>query len=192
MKVGLYFGTFNPIHIGHVIIANHMAEYSELEQIWMVVTPHNPFKNKSSLLANYHRYELVYLALEKYPKIKPSDIEFKLPQPSYTVDTLAYIGKKYPQHDFCLIMGEDNLYSLPKWKDYKVILENHDIYYYPRIIAKKLKTSLVTHNKVHRVSAPVIEISATSIRQGIKNNKNVSPMLSSEVWRYINEMNFYR
>jgi nicotinate-nucleotide adenylyltransferase len=122
MKVGLYFGTFNPIHVGHIIIANHLVEYSDLDEVWMVVTPHNPHKKKSSLLANHHRFELVYLALQKYTKIKPSDIEFKLPQPNYTVNTLAHINEKYPQHEFSLIMGEDNLKSFHKWKNYDTIL----------------------------------------------------------------------
>ena len=124
MKVGLYFGTFNPIHVGHIIIANHLVEYSDLDEIWMVVTPHNPHKKKNSLLENHHRYELVYIALQKYTKIKPSDIEFKLPQPNYTVNTLAHINEKYPQHEFSLIMGEDNLQSFHKWKNYETILEN--------------------------------------------------------------------
>ena len=192
MKVGLYFGTFNPIHVGHIIIANHLVEYSDLDEIWMVVTPHNPHKKKSSLLANHHRFELVYLALQKYTKIKPSDIEFKLPQPNYTVNTLAHINEKYPQHEFSLIMGEDNLKSFHKWKNYDVILENHTIYCYPRISNGEIKSKLENHPKIHKIDAPIIEISATLIRQGIKNNKNVAPMLSVETWKYIDEMNFYR
>ncbi len=192
MKIGLYFGTFNPIHVGHIIIANHLVEYSDLDEIWMVVTPHNPHKKKSSLLENHHRYQLVYIALEDYPKIKPSDIEFKLPQPNYTVNTLAHIGEKYPQHEFSLIMGEDNLKSFHKWKNYEVILENHEVYYYPRIAEGTVKTMFENHPKIHKVDAPIIQISATLIRDGIKNNKNVAPMLTKEVWNYIDEMNFYR
>lgn len=192
MKVGLYFGTFNPIHVGHIIIANHLVEYSDLDEVWMVVTPHNPHKKKSSLLANHHRFELVYLALQKYTKIKPSDIEFKLPQPSYTVNTLAHINEKYPQHEFSLIMGEDNLKSFHKWKNYDIILENHTIYCYPRISNGEIKSKFENHPKIHKIDAPIIEISATLIRQGIKNNKNVVPMLSVETWKYIDEMNFYR
>jgi len=192
MKVGLYFGTFNPIHVGHIIIANHLVEYSDLDEVWMVVTPHNPHKKKSSLLANHHRLELVYLALQKYTKIKPSDIEFKLPQPNYTVNTLAHINEKYPQHEFSLIMGEDNLKSFHKWKNYDVILENHTIYCYPRISNGEIKSKFENHPKIHKIDAPIIEISATLIRQGIKNNKNVVPMLSVETWKYIDEMNFYR
>ena len=192
MKIGLYFGTFNPIHVGHVIIANHLVEYSELDEIWMVVTPHNPHKKKSSLLANHHRLELVYLALQSHTKIKPSDIEFKLPQPNYTVNTLAHINEKYPQHEFSLIMGEDNLKSFHKWKNYDIILENHTIYCYPRISNGEIKSKFENHPKIHKIDAPIIEISATLIRQGIKNNKNVVPMLSVETWKYIDEMNFYR
>jgi len=192
MKVGLYFGTFNPIHVGHIIIANHLVEYSDLDEVWMVVTPHNPHKKKSSLLANHHRFELVYLALQKYTKIKPSDIEFKLPQPNYTVNTLAHINEKYPQHEFSLIMGEDNLKSFHKWKNSDIILENHTIYCYPRISNGEIKSKFENHPKIHKIDAPIIEISATLIRQGIKNNKNVAPMLSVETWKYIDEMNFYR
>ena len=192
MKVGLYFGTFNPIHVGHIIIANHLVEYSDLDEIWMVVTPHNPHKKKNSLLENHHRYELVYIALQKYTKIKPSDIEFKLPQPNYTVNTLAHINEKYPQHEFSLIMGEDNLQSFHKWKNYETILENHEIYCYPRIAEGKTKTMFENHHKIHKVAAPIIQISATLIRQGIKSNKNVEPMLPKQVWKYIDEMNFYR
>ena len=117
MKIGLYFGTFNPVHIGHLIIANHMAEHSDLQQIWMVVTPHNPLKQKNTLLVDRQRLQMVRLATEEYPKIKPSDIEFKLPQPNYTVNTLAHLNDKFPQHEFSLIMGEDNLNSIHKWKN---------------------------------------------------------------------------
>lgn len=192
MKIGLYFGTFNPIHVGHVIIANHMIEYSDLDEIWMVVTPHNPHKKKSSLLANHHRLELVYLAVQKYTKIKPSDIEFKLPQPNYTVNTLAHINEKYPQHEFHLIMGEDNLKSFHKWKNYDTILEHHHLYVYPRISEGKGATQFDNHPKIHKIAAPIIQLSASLIREGIKNNKNVAPMIPIESWEYIDEMNFYR
>ncbi|KGL62268.1 nicotinate (nicotinamide) nucleotide adenylyltransferase [Polaribacter sp. Hel1_85] len=192
MKVGLYFGTFNPIHIGHLIIANHMVEYSDLDEIWMVVTPHNPFKKKSSLLDNYHRFEMVYRATENYPKIKPSDIEFKLPQPNYTVYTLAHISEVYPDKEFCLIMGEDNLKSLHKWKNYETILEHHHIYVYPRIAEGTIDHQFKNHSKIHKVDAPIVQISSTMIRNGIKYKKNIQPLLSKEVWEYVDEMNFYR
>ena len=191
-KVGLYFGTFNPIHVGHLIIANHMVENSDLDEIWMVVTTHNPFKKKSSLLGNHHRYELVYKATEKYPKIKASDIEFKLPQPNYTAHTLAHISDKYKDKEFCLIMGEDNLKSFHKWKNFETILEHHQLYVYPRVSEELLETSLDQHPKIHKVEAPIIQISSTMIRKGIKEGKNIQPMLTKEVWNYIDEMNFYR
>jgi nicotinate-nucleotide adenylyltransferase len=241
MKIGLYFGTFNPIHIGHLIIANHMAEHSELEQIWLVVTPHNPHKEKNTLLDDYQRLHLAHLATEEYPKIKPSDIEFKLPQPNYTVNTLVYLKEKFPQHEFSLIMGEDNLKSLHKWKNYEYILENHAIYIYPRL-SNKTETSLrnaetssgdtktisgdtetslrnaetssrdtktisgdtetslrnaetssvLTHPRIHKIDAPIVEISSTFIRDSIKNKKNIRPLLSEKVWEYIDHNNFYK
>jgi len=132
-QIGLYFGTFNPIHVGHLTIANHMVEFGGLDEVWMVVTPHNPHKKKSSLLDNHHRIAMVDIALEHYPKIKSSKIEFDLPQPNYTVHTLAVLEEKYPEQQFCLLMGEDNLKSLHKWKNYEVILERYPIYVYPRI-----------------------------------------------------------
>jgi len=191
-KVGLYFGTFNPIHVGHLIIANHMVENSDLDEVWMVVTPHNPFKKKSSLLENHHRFELVYRATENYEKLKPSDIEFKLPQPNYTVHTLAHISDTYQDKDFCLIMGEDNLKSFHKWKNYETILEHHHIYVYPRISDGVVEHQFKDHPKIHKVDAPIIELSSTMIRKGIKNKKNIKPLLTKEVWQYIDEMNFYK
>jgi nicotinate-nucleotide adenylyltransferase len=192
MKIGLYFGTFNPIHIGHLIIANHMAEHSDLDQIWMVVTPHNPHKKKSTLLDDYHRLHMVHLATEDFPKIHPSDIEFKLPQPNYTVNTLAHLQEKFPQHEFSLIMGEDNLNSLHKWKNYEVILQNHDIYVYPRVNSGEIEEQFVNHPKIHSVGAPVIELSSTFIRESIKKGKNVVPMLPNKVWEYVEHNNFYK
>lgn len=192
MKIGLYFGTFNPIHVGHLAIANHMAEYSDLDKIWMVITPHNPFKKKSSLLDNHHRYQMVQLALDTYSKIEASKIEFTLPQPNYTVNTLAYLQEKYPDHEFCLIMGEDNLKSFHKWKNYEVILENHELYVYPRISEGVIETRFDNHPKIHKVAAPIMEISSTAIRNGIKESKNIRPLLPYEVFQYLDEMNFYK
>ena len=192
MNIGLYFGTYNPIHIGHMVIANHMVEHSDLDEIWMVVTPHNPFKKKNTLLENHHRLELVYRATEDFDKIKPSDIEFKLPQPNYTVTTLAYISEKYPTKNFSLIMGEDNLNSFHKWKNYETILENHHIYVYPRIAEGKVAHQFKNHLKITKVSAPIMQISSSDIRKHIKNNKNVLPLLPKKTWQYIDEMNFYK
>ena len=192
MKIGLYFGTFNPIHVGHMIIANHMAEHSDLDQIWMVVTPHNPHKEKTTLLDDYQRLHMVTLATEDFTKIKPSDIEFKLQQPNYTVNTLAHMEEKYPMHEFALIMGEDNLNSFHKWKNYEVILNNHEIYVYPRKNSDKINEQFVAHNKIKRVDAPIIELSSTFIRDNIKSKKNVAPMLPQKVWDYIDSSAFYR
>lgn len=192
MKIGLYFGTFNPIHIGHMIIANHLAEHSDLDQIWMVVTPHNPHKQKNTLLDDYQRLHLVQLATGEYPKIKPSDIEFKLPQPNYTVNTLAHLGEKHPQYEFALIMGEDNLNSLHKWKNYEYILEHHDIYIYPRISEGEADAGLKNHSRIKLIDAPIVEISSTFIRDSIKQKKNIRPLLPESVWEYIEHNNFYK
>jgi nicotinate-nucleotide adenylyltransferase len=192
MKIGLYFGTFNPIHVGHLTIANHMAEYSDLDQIWLVVTPHNPFKKKSSLLDNHQRLEMVYRATKDYTKLKPSDIEFNLPQPNYTINTLTYLQEKHPDYEFALIMGEDNLKSFHKWKNYELILQGHHIYVYPRISEGTVETQFDGHPKIHHVAAPIMELSSTFIRNSIKAGKNIRPMLPEHVWEYVDEMNFYR
>jgi len=192
MKIGLYFGTYNPIHIGHLIIANHMAEFADLDQVWMVVTPHNPLKKKATLLDDHHRLQMVYLATEDFPKIKPSDIEFKLTQPNYTVNTLAHLHDKYPNYEFSLIMGEDNLKTLHKWKNYEVLLDNHDIYVYPRISEEPENVALKSHPRIHIIDAPVVEISSTFIRNNIKKGKNIQPLLPAKVWEYIDHNNFYK
>jgi nicotinate-nucleotide adenylyltransferase len=192
MKIGLYFGTFNPIHIGHLIIANHMAEHSGLDQIWMVVTPHNPHKQKNTLLDDYHRLHMVHLATEDFPKIKPSDIEFKLPQPNYTINSLVHLQEKYPTYEFSLIMGEDNLNSLHKWKNYEAILQHHHIYVYPRLNAVDTNEQFPNHTKIHRIDAPIVELSSTFIRESIKNNKNIVPMLPNKVWDYVEHNLFYK
>lgn len=192
MKIGLYFGTFNPIHVGHLIIANHMAEHADLDQVWMVVTPHNPLKKKATLLDDYHRLQMVYLATEDFPKIKSSDIEFKLSQPNYTVNTLIHLQEKFPDNEFSLIMGEDNLKSLHKWKNYEVILAHHDIYVYPRISSETDNLELKNHPKIHLIDAPVVEISSTFIRDNVKKGKNIQPLLPNKVWEYIDHNNFYR
>ncbi|MCX7546447.1 nicotinate (nicotinamide) nucleotide adenylyltransferase [Xanthomarina sp. F1114] len=192
MKVGLFFGSFNPIHIGHLIIANHMVEHSDLDKIWFVVTPHNPFKKKSTLLDNYQRLEMVYRATKDYDNLDPSNIEFNLPQPNYTINTLVYLEEKYPTYEFSLIMGEDNLKSFHKWKNYELILESHDIYTYPRISKGSIETQFHGHKRIHHVQAPIMEISSTFIRKSIKADKNVRPMLPEAVWKYIDEMSFYR
>lgn len=202
MKIGLYFGTFNPIHVGHLIIANHMAEHADLDQVWMVVTPHNPFKKKNTLLDDHHRLQMVHLATEDFPKIKPSDIEFNLTQPNYTVNTLVHLQEKHPNYEFSLIMGEDNLKSLHKWKNYQAILAHHAIYVYPRledkgqtndaIATEAEKVKFEDYQKIHLIDAPVVEISSTFIRDNIKKGKNIQPLLPNKVWEYIDHNNFYK
>lgn len=191
MKIGLYFGTFNPIHVGHLIIANHFAEHSDLDQVWCVVTPQSPIKKKQSILDNNQRLEMVYLATKEYPKIKPSAIEFQLKQPNYTIHTLAYLEEKYPEYEFALIMGEDNLVSLPKWKNAELLLERYPIYVYPRKLYSEEKEFRLK-GTIHKVNAPMIEISSSFIRTSIKEGKNIRPLLPEAVWVYLDEMNFYK
>lgn len=192
MNIGLYFGTFNPVHIGHLIIANHLVENSDIDQLWMVVTPHNPHKKKSNLLEDYHRLHMIHLATQDYDHIVPSDIEFKLPQPNYTVHTLVHLKEKYPKYNFSLIMGEDNLKTFQKWKNYQVILKNHQLYVYPRISEGEIPQELKNHPNIHKINAPIIELSSTFIREQIKLQKNIKPMLSPTVWEYIDHNLFYR
>lgn len=191
-KIGLYFGTFNPIHVGHLTIANHMVEFSDLDEVWMVVTPHNPHKKKKTLLDDIHRLTMVRIAVEDYTKLKASGVEFDLPQPNYTVNTLAHLEELYPEASFCLIMGEDNLKSFHKWKNYDVILERYEIYVYPRISEGKVEHRFEGHPQITRVEAPIMELSSTFIRKAIKEGKNIRPMLPDTVWKYVDEMHFYR
>lgn len=191
-KIGLFFGSFNPIHIGHLIIANHIVEHTDTDEVWFIVTPHNPHKKKSSLLSDFQRLTMVRLAIENYPKLKDSNIEFNLPQPNYTINTLTVLQEKYPDNQFILLMGEDNLASLPKWKNFEAILEYYNIYVYPRLHQKTIPGFLKNHPSVKLINAPIIELSATQIRKNIKENKNVRPMLPPEVFKYLDEMNFYK
>jgi len=188
-KIGLYFGTFNPIHIGHLIIANHMANYTNLDEVWFVVSPHNPFKNKKNLLDDYARLEMVHRAIKDFDKLRVSDIEFGLTQPSYTVNTLAALTETFPDHNFSLIMGGDNLSTFYKWKNYEHILDNHELYVYPRLAT--MPGSLDNHERVNLVGAPIMQISSSFIRNAIKDKKDVRPMLPPNVWEYIDEMNYY-
>lgn len=192
-RTGLFFGTFNPIHIGHLIIANHMVEFSDLEEVWMVVTPKSPFKAKDSLLDNHHRYQMVYEAIAPYPKLKASDIEFGLSQPNYTITTLTHLYEEYgDSREFALIMGEDNLKHFHKWKAFESILEHHHLYVYPRISEAEVPEAFREHPHIHRVDAPIMEISSTFIRREHKAGKNIRPLLPERVWTYLDEMNFYR
>jgi nicotinate-nucleotide adenylyltransferase len=191
MKIGLFFGSFNPIHIGHLIIADYFLKYSDLNKIWFVISPHNPFKKKESLLADYHRFAMVNLAIEDNNAFKASDVEFKLPQPSYTINTLNHLNSLYPKHEFALIMGEDNLITFDKWKDYKNILENYKLYVYRRKNYNLQNLSFINNKNIIQIDTPLIEISASVIRQSIKNKKDMRYMLPAKVYDYIKEMHFY-
>lgn len=190
MKVALFFGSFNPIHIGHVILANYIIENVDLEELWFVVSPQNPLKSKKTLLHDYDRYDMVEMAIKNYPKMKVSDIEFSMPRPSYTIDTLTYLYEKFPDYDFSLIMGEDNLASLPKWKNHEKLVDNHRIIVYPRAFEQK-GIKKYEHHNIQKITAPIIELSATEIRKMIKEHKNVRPMLPPEVFEYIDKKGFY-
>lgn len=187
-KIGLFFGSFNPIHIGHLAIANYMLEFTDLEKIWFVISPHNPLKNKASLLPDYHRYEMVYKAIEDDFDMKAIDIEFRMPQPSYTIDTLVRLREKYPQHQFVVIMGGDSLESIPKWKNYENLLDQYQIYIYKRPLAQ---LSEELHPNVRLFDAPQMDISASFIRKAISSGKNIQHFLPPKVWEYIQEMHFY-
>ncbi len=189
MKVGLFFGSFNPVHIGHMALANYMIEYTDLERIWFIVSPHNPLKPKSTLLDEKQRLHLVNLAIGDYIKFKSNNIEFKLPQPSYTINTLAYLKEKFPKNEYVLIMGSDNLESFHKWKNYEEILKYYELYIYPRPGSDGGK--LKTHAKVKFVNAPLMEITSTSIRKAIKDKKDVRYFVPEEAWNYLKEMHFY-
>ena len=204
MKIGLYFGTFNPIHVGHLVIANYMADFTELDQVWMVVSPQNPIKDKTSLLSDLHRLALVKIAIDDNPKLRASDIEFNLPKPSYTATTLAYLKEQYPQHEFAIIMGEDNLRTLHKWHNYEQLLKNHTLYVYPRLLTIQEEQEVGTINShisndfsnegnvIICEDAPVMKVSASFVRNAIKEGKDVRYLLTEPVHRYINEMNFYK
>ncbi len=176
-------------------------EFSDLDEVWFVVTPHNPLKKKKTLLEDHHRLAMVRIAVEEYPKLQVSNVEFGLPQPNFTINTLIHLEEKYPQQTFCLIMGEDNLKGFPKWKNYEIILKNYPIYIYPRISSGTIDHKFYTlleggkrayHERITMIDAPVIELSSTFIRKAIKAGKNIRPLMSPEVWQYLDEMNFYK
>lgn len=204
MRIGLYFGTFNPIHVGHLIIANYMADYTDLDQVWLVVSPQNPLKDKKTLLADYHRMELVRRAIEGNDKLRASDIEFKLPKPSFTATTLAYLHEKHPDHDFSLIMGEDNLRTFHKWRNHDQIMSKHKLYVYPRALTLQEEQEL-EHDPASVLSSfdgqrnviicndvPVMRLSSSFVRNAIRSGHDVRYLLTDPVYNYLDEMNFYR
>jgi len=199
-KVGLYFGTFNPIHVGHLMIANHFVETTDLKEVWLVVSPQNPLKNKEGLVDDHHRLAMVLEAINDNPNLLASNIEFDLPKPSYTVYTLQILKEKYPDHEFSLIMGEDNLRNFHCWKNYEYILENHFIHVYPRVyteeelsLLKEEPNKFEKHPKVRfNADAPIMRVSSSYIRDAIKAGRDAKYLLSEPVYTYLNAMNFYK
>jgi nicotinate-nucleotide adenylyltransferase len=189
MKVGLYFGSFNPVHVGHLIIANYIANSTELEQVWFVVSPQNPFKPSSSLLNEYDRLNMVNIAIEGENKLRASSVEFKLPKPSYTIDTLTYLHEKYPQHEFSIIMGSDGFQNLDKWKNYELLVKNYTFYIYKRPGFEIEKTFGA---RINQLNAPLLEISSTHIRNLIKEKRSIRYMVPDNVLKEIESNNYYK
>jgi nicotinate-nucleotide adenylyltransferase len=196
MKTGLYFGSFNPVHIGHMAIAGYMTEFEGLDELWFVLSPHNPLKKKETLLDGNQRLHMVRLAAGNNMKLRASDIEFRLPLPSYTINTLAWLEEKHPGNKYYLVMGEDNLYTLHKWKNPHELVKRYPILVYPRrgatMPSDVMLKELLDKADIRYSKAPLMEISGTFIRNGIKTGKDMSYFLPPQVWKYIDEMNFYR
>jgi len=188
-KIGLFFGSFNPVHNGHLMIANYMANHTPLSEVWMVISPHNPLKSKSNLINMYDRLEMVQLALEKAENIRANTIEFQLPQPSYTIDTLTHLKERYPNKDFVLIMGSDNLHTLEKWKNYEQLLSDYEIMVYPRPTYGG--HPLEHHPSVHMTPTPLVELSSTFVRTAIKNKLNIQYFVPDSVLKFIDVKGLY-
>ncbi len=189
MKIGLYFGSFNPIHHGHLIIAQHMLDNCGLQQVWFVVSPHNPLKESKSLLNENNRLHLVRLAIEDQPKFRATNVEFSLPRPSYTIDTLTHLAEKYPKHDFSIIMGSDSLENLPKWKNYEQILKHYKVLVYNRPNTKPIEKLIA---QVQMIDAPLLDISATYIRNKIANRQSIQYLVPADVADYIELNRYYK
>jgi len=189
-KTGLLFGSFNPIHIGHLMIAGYMYEFSDLDELWFVVSPLNPLKEQKSLLADHHRLEMVNLAIEDDNRFRSCNIEFKLPKPSYTINTLTYLQDKYPEREFVVISGTDIFPTFHKWKNWQQLLEFYTFYVYPRPGSQDHE--LTKHPSVKVFNAPMVEISASFIREAIREGKNMSYYLPDKTFKYIQEMHFYK
>ena len=189
-KIGLFFGSFNPVHNGHLMLANYIVEYTDLDSIWFVVSPQNPFKEENSLLQDFHRRDMLKMAVGNDSRFEVCDIEFNMPKPSYTIDTLTRLTELYPNVDFYLICGMDNLVSFDKWKDYQCILDNYNIIVYPR--NNYDGGEFVNHKSVHIINAPEIEISSTFIRNAVAENKDVRYFMPEKSYKYMIDMNFYK
>lgn len=190
MIIGLYFGSFNPIHIGHLAIANYMVEFTDIDQLWFIVSPHNPLKKKETLLDDFERYDLVELGIGDDDRFRVSDIEFRLPKPSYTIDTLSYLQEQFPRYVLSLIIGSDNLPTFNQWKNHELIEEKYKRYVYPRRGSENIDPG--EHKNIEIVNAPMIEISSSFIRAAIRQGKDIRNFLPGKVYEYIIKMNFYK
>ncbi len=190
MKIGLYFGSFNPIHNGHLIIANYVLQHTNINQVWFVVSPQNPLKKSATLLNEYNRLYLVQIAIEDERSLRASDIEFRLPKPSYTIDTLTYLTEKYPAYEFSVIMGSDSYQNLPAWKNYKQLLKNFSIIVYERPGFKSEK--VYEDSQTTFLKAPLLEISSTYIRKTIKEDKSIKYLVPEKVRIEIEQNNYYK
>lgn len=190
MKIGIFSGSFNPIHVGHIILGNYIVEYTEIEQVWFVVTPHNPLKDEAKLIDEKERFEMVQLATKPYDKLIASDFELSLPRPSFTIDTLAALSQKHPEHEFYLIIGGDNWDAISRWKDHEKIIANHKIVIYPRL-DNRLTIPTRLKNTIEVLDSPIIDISSTFIREGLEEGKNMRPFLDVEVNDYIHSKKLY-
>lgn len=188
-RTALFFGSFNPIHVGHLIIANTIVQHEDIDELWLVVSPHNPLKERGTLLADHHRLQMVQRAIDDNYRLRVCDIEMHLPQPSYTVVTLTALGEKYPDREFCLVMGSDNLLTLPRWRNYQHILDYYRIFVYPRPGSEN--APLANHPSVTMVDVPMMDISSSYIRQSIAEGKDVRYLLTDPVYKYLTEMHFY-
>jgi nicotinate-nucleotide adenylyltransferase len=188
VNIGLYFGSFNPVHNGHLIIASHIANFTTLEQVWFVITPQNPLKPANSLINEHHRKHLIDLSIEGEKKLRSSNIEFKLPKPSYTIDTLTYLTEKYPQHSFSVIMGSDSFSNIKKWKNFQLILQEYEIYVYLRPGFPVTSTS----GNIHVVDAPLLQISSTHIRELVHSKKSIRYLVPDIVMHEIDAQQYYR
>ena len=189
MTIGLYFGSFNPIHNGHLIIANHIINSTDLDQVWFVVSPQNPFKSSHSLLNEYHRLHMIKSAIDGENKLKANSVEFKMPKPSYTIDTLAYLKEKHPGHDFSVIMGSDSFKNISKWKNYEVILKNHCLYIYTR---PGFDIERINDANLVLLDAPLLQISSTHIRELIRLQKSIRFLVPDVVKEEIERNGYYQ
>ena len=191
-NIGLFFGSFNPIHLGHLAVAEFFAQNTSLDEVWLVVSPQSPFKEKNTLMENHHRLAMVQLAIEDKSNLKACAEEFDLPSPNYTINTLNHLKKKYPEHQFTLLMGQDNMAYFDRWKEHDQILDQFHLFVYPRSQSDKIPSRLLKHPKINYFNASLLEVSATEIRNAIKNKKSLTNLIPPKIGDYLQKFNLYR